>query len=144
MASTVTLGRVLMLVSNLSLAFGSFIADFNETHVLNPRWPPHARFHNGQTMTSSLLFAAAAAFFLFKPSSSRAVEANSLLAAVVIGSFYGISGLTGGLYPGSLPVDPEFGDGFPQLYIFGTQLALNWLGYWLEVQRLGFVNVKVD
>ncbi|RMZ87813.1 hypothetical protein DV736_g4948, partial [Chaetothyriales sp. CBS 134916] len=142
--ASLTLGRVIMLVSNMSLAAGSFIADFNDTHVLNPRWPPHARFHNGQTMTSSLLYAAAVAFFLLKPNSSRAVEANSLLAAMVIGSFYGISGLSGILYPGSLAVDPEFGDGFPQLYIFGSQMVINWLGYWLEVHRLGGVDVKAD
>ena len=32
-----------MVVGNLMYAGGSFAADFNETHVKNPRWPPHAK-----------------------------------------------------------------------------------------------------
>ena len=33
------LGRTLLTLSGLAQALGPFIADFNETHVLNPRWP---------------------------------------------------------------------------------------------------------
>jgi hypothetical protein len=42
-----TAGRLFIVVGNLLYAVGAFIADYNETHVKNPRWPPHARFHNG-------------------------------------------------------------------------------------------------
>ncbi|KAK1021021.1 hypothetical protein LTR33_018606, partial [Friedmanniomyces endolithicus] len=49
--SLLTPGRALITLANLLYAVGAFAADFNETHVYNPRWPPHARFHNGQTMT---------------------------------------------------------------------------------------------
>jgi hypothetical protein len=42
-----TTGRLVIVVGNLLYAVGAFIADYNETHVKNPRWPPHARFHNG-------------------------------------------------------------------------------------------------
>ena len=27
-----------------------FLADWNETHVHSPTWPPHAQFHNALTM----------------------------------------------------------------------------------------------
>jgi len=37
------LGRVLLTVDSIGLLFGAVIADWNETHVYNPRWPPHAK-----------------------------------------------------------------------------------------------------
>ena len=134
--SSPTLGRLLMMSNNLFLASGSFIADWSKTHVKNPRWPPHAKFHNGQTMTSSLLYAAASAYFLFKGNPNKGAEADSLFTAAIIGSFYTISGLSGILYPGALGTDPEFGTGFPQLYVFGVPLIVNWIGYWLEMRKL--------
>jgi hypothetical protein len=43
-------GRILISISALAAAIGAYVADWNETHIFNPRWPPHARFHNAQTM----------------------------------------------------------------------------------------------
>jgi hypothetical protein len=28
----------------------AYVFDWNETHVFNPNWPPHAKFHNAQTL----------------------------------------------------------------------------------------------
>lgn len=47
MAQRLTASRILLVLENLFYATGAFVADFNETHVYNPSWPPHARFHNG-------------------------------------------------------------------------------------------------
>jgi hypothetical protein len=133
--SFLTPGRSLMMFTNLFLCSGAYIADWSVTHVLNPRWPPHAKFHNGQTMTSSLLYTAATAYYLYRNQPNKQTQSESLFAAAIIGSFYSVSGLSAILYPGSLGIDPEFGEGFPQLYIFGAPLILNWVGYWLESRR---------
>jgi len=37
------LGRILLTLDSVGLLFGAVIADWNETHVFNPRWPPHAK-----------------------------------------------------------------------------------------------------
>src|ERR1700712_117763 len=41
--------HILITLSTLATTIGSFAADWSPTHVFNPRWPPHAKFHNGQT-----------------------------------------------------------------------------------------------
>lgn len=46
-----SLGRILLALVAVVTSVGGYIADWNETHVYNPRWPPHAKFHNGQTMS---------------------------------------------------------------------------------------------
>lgn len=61
---------------------------------------------------------------------------DSLLTAAMIGSIYTVTGLSAILYPGAKGTDPEFGEGFPQLYVFGGSLVMNWLGWWLEHSRL--------
>ena len=37
--------RILFSLVALAIGVGPMFADFNKTHVTNPLWPPHARFH---------------------------------------------------------------------------------------------------
>jgi hypothetical protein len=49
-------GRGLLTLANVVTAVAPAAADWNESHVFNPRWPAHARFHGvvALTMTSTL------------------------------------------------------------------------------------------
>jgi hypothetical protein len=133
-----TPGRILLTLSQLSYSIGSFLADYNETHVLNPRWPPHARFHNGQTMSLAVLLAGLSIWFLYRPSYSGKID--DTLSSAIIGSLYSASGLSAIWYPGSDWLDPEFIKAEeprrPQLFIFGGILVLVWAGWALEGRRL--------
>lgn len=72
---TFTLGKSIILVVNLITLIGPFLADWkynssarrnanpwdpnlkcnSETHIYNPNWPPHARYHNGSVYPPSPL-----------------------------------------------------------------------------------------
>lgn len=48
-----------------------------------------------------------------------------------------LSSLSGILYPGAGWTDPQFGDARPQFYAFPVLVVLVWVGWWVEVRRVG-------
>lgn len=40
------LGKFLLTFTLIAVTMGPLGADLNETHIFNPNWEPHARFHN--------------------------------------------------------------------------------------------------
>ena len=129
------IGKALLTLSAIASCLGPFIADFNETHVLNPRWPPHARFHNGQTMSMGLLLSLCTLYYTYRTKTKQQTR-EDMFAAAVFGSLYWISGMSAILYPGSAAIDPEFGDPktFPQFWPFAGIGITNWVGWWLETR----------
>jgi hypothetical protein len=65
------LGHALLSLLAIAQMLGPFIADFNHTHVLNPRWPPLARFHNGQTMSMGLLLGLTTLYYTWRTKPTR-------------------------------------------------------------------------
>jgi len=133
-------GRTIILLGNVFYAGGAFLADWNETHVLNPRWPPHARFHNGQTMSLGVLLSSASLYFAFRPAFTPmtvAAAQESAFYASAIGSFYCVAAMSAILYPGTDWKDPEAKFGGGQKWLFSSIVAAMWVGYGLEVARLG-------
>lgn len=131
--------RGIMVINNFLFACGAYFADCSESHLFNPRWPPHAKFHNGQSMSFGALAAALAIYLLCRHNISLAAAKDSLFVAACVGSLTTIAGLSAILYPGTTWVDPEFSNGAqiaPQVYIFGGQLLINWFCYSLEKGRL--------
>lgn len=129
------LGRVLLSISALAQSIGAYAADFNVTHVFNPNWPPHAKFHNGQTMSMGLFLGILTLYYTHRPGDVEKRK-DSLRSAAMIGSLYWIAGLSAILYPGTLAVDPEFGEGFPQFWAFVGFGAAAWMGCWIETKGI--------
>lgn len=94
-----TPGKSLIALGNLSYSIGAFVFDYNETHVKNPRWPPHAKFHNGQTMSIGVLLTALSFYYLFRATSTVAQAKDNVFSAAAVGSLYCLSAMAAILYP---------------------------------------------
>ncbi|KAH6848062.1 hypothetical protein B0I37DRAFT_376544 [Chaetomium sp. MPI-CAGE-AT-0009] len=134
------LGKLFLTIDAIGLLLGAPIADYNHTHIFNPRWPPHAKFHGAQTISLSVLLGLATLYYTWRPSLKAAStppavakqrKQDGLNMAVLTGTIYWLAGLASILYPGTDGIDPEFGpSGFPQAPIFigfGTSAVLGWM-----------------
>ncbi|MEV5720336.1 DUF6640 family protein [Amycolatopsis mediterranei] len=126
-----SLGRALISLTSLVTAVGPYKADWNETHVYNPEWPPHAKFHNGQTMSLGLALGATSLWQLWRRPTRAGLDAGAVLA-----SLYWVTQISALAYPGSRAVDPPKAERFPQAKIAVPALALTALGYVLERRSL--------
>lgn len=68
--------------------------------------------------------------------SSPAVQLSHLTWIAVLQSMFHLSSLSGILYPGAMWMDPEFGDGKPQLFGFPVFVTIVWVGWGLERARI--------
>jgi hypothetical protein len=78
----------------------AYVFDWNETHVYNPQWPPHAKFHNAQTLLLGSLLGVVTLYLLW--------GRGDLRAAVLVCSLYWVAQLGSLAYPGTALTDPEF------------------------------------
>ncbi|RDW88487.1 hypothetical protein BP6252_00519 [Coleophoma cylindrospora] len=136
MPAPATTGRGLYTLVGLTTAIGGYIADWNHTHVFNDRWPPHAKFHNGQTMSMGLCLGLSTLYYVWRPNPNITAEKDALRISTWLASMYWITQMSAILYPGSRATDPEFGDGFPQAYLCAGLGLIIWGGYYLESGRI--------
>ena len=71
----------------------------------NPAWPPHAKFHNGQTILMGIGLGALTFVFLF---GSGPPGLRNLLPPTGTASLYWISMVLAPMFPGTEWNDPEF------------------------------------
>ncbi|TGX49121.1 acetyltransferase [Sphingomonas gei] len=132
-------GRCLLTLNAVGIAIGGFVADMNATHIYNPHWPPHAKFHDGQTMAFGVFLSLATLFFTWRRAGDR--QTNVLAAALFGGVLYWAQAAAN-LFPGVTWIDPEFlkaGESLtdfpPQLYIDLGMSAVIILATWLAWPR---------
>jgi hypothetical protein len=97
--------RLIFAALSILLTVGSHLADYNETHIFNPRWTPHAKFHGGQTLMFSILLAALTIFFAWRKTTDRL---GAVLAVSGFAAAYWVAQAGAILYPGTAAFDPEF------------------------------------
>ncbi len=120
-----------------------FLADWNETHIYNPRWPPHAKFHNAQTMMMGVVAGLLTLYFLWLRREGGAWE--NLKMGSLWAVLYWVTQAGGIFFPGTAFVDPEFA-ARNTFYIAGVKtnqlmmdtliLAFIGLAYYLEHRRI--------
>lgn len=96
-------GRSLLTANAVVVMLGGFIADMGETHMRNPRWPPHAKFHNAQTIGLGALLGGASLWSTWK-----ARHPADLGTAVVAGGAIYASWVFATLMPNTAWTDAEF------------------------------------
>lgn len=131
---------LLRLVGLFTIA-SPFVADWNATHIYNPRWPPHAKFHNGQTMLLGVVLGLGTLWFAASPAATAPARRVQLQAAALLAAAYWLTQGFSGTFPGAAFIDPEFGPlphvaGLPvQAFIDVVVLSLVGLAYYLGRER---------
>ena len=100
-------GRMLLLGVAGFTTVGGFLFDWNKTHLFNPRWTPHAKFHDGMTITLGALLGGTSLYLLEK---KTADEQNQLLWGALLPSFFWLAMGSGFAYPGAKGLEAEFPD----------------------------------
>ncbi len=134
---TLSTGKLLITLVALWATVGSYFFDWNHTHIYNPRWPPHAKFHNAQTMLLGTALGLTALWILWSPSGDGRYK---LRLAAALASYYWLTQVGATLFPGTALIDPEFarpGQLPIQLIVDVVMLSLLAIGYFLENRRLG-------
>jgi len=100
------LGRLLMSLGTVIAGFLPLLVDLSPTHVLNPAWPAHARLHEVWLLTTGVLLALVALFFiwLYRERPRFGIAMGAVLGSALLGGFF-IASATASLYAGVL-VDP--------------------------------------
>ena len=123
-----TTGKTLISAVALLAPVGGVAADWNETHVHNPNWPPHAKFHNGQTLAFAVELAALSLWQLWRP--GRPTR-SSLRWGTLLAGLYWAAQAPAVLLPGAALTDPEFAGREPRVAgIPANQLTLQALVLW--------------
>jgi hypothetical protein len=131
--------RLIFTATGVSLPIAAHRADMNQTHIYNPRWPPHAKFHDGQTLSLSLLLDGLTTFLAWK--SSRNVP-MMVAGAGAAASLYFISQSTAILYPGTDYSDPEFGARAPNTIPPAVKIDGAYLSAVAVATVLGFLGCR--
>ena len=132
---TTMAGRVLLTAVNLFQVIGTYAFDWNKTHIYNPHWPPHAKFHNAHTMAMAVVLAVASLYFVWR---KRGDASTNVLAGAILGAVYWVTQGLANFYPGVAWTDPEFlragqtlNDISPQMIADPILLGFVFLGWYL-------------
>ena len=133
---SVSLGKLLISLVALYAAFGSYVFDWNDTHIYNPLWPPHAKFHNAQTMLLGTCLGLLALWVVWGANFGALAR---LRLSAILASLYWLTQAGAATFPGTALVDPQFahpGQLPAQLIVDVVMLGLLVVAYPLELRRL--------
>ena len=121
-------GRLALTLGLLFLGLAGVFVDGNATHLFNPAWPPHARYHLVMQFVSFAALGAIGLWLLWRPGRDALLHLRiaALIPAVLIGSFYAAALVptTGALYGPGMDVLRVLGVEVPPNVLVGTIVLL--------------------
>jgi uncharacterized protein DUF6640 len=120
------IAKSLVSLVGIATALGGALADLvipatAKQHMRNPHWPPHAKFHNGQTISLGAFLGLLALWLLWYPGGDQRVQFHL---GVIVAALYWLSLLGASLLPGTRWVDPEFAKETRAILVMPPQLFL--------------------
>ena len=109
------IGALLVTVVALFTIISPYVFDWNVTHIYNPRWTPHAKFHNAQTMLLAVFLGLSALYFTWRKAQTKVEKQIQLKAAILFALAYWATQILGVTFPGTALLDPEFVTNNPTL-----------------------------
>lgn len=121
-------------------AINGVVADWNYTHLFNPDWGPHAKFHDAVSISAGILLGLIALFYLWRRGGR---SRDDLQFAIVAMCAFWAALLLGFAFPGTggtLSEHPEFvprvaGIPLNEVTIAVTALVPILIAGWFESQR---------
>jgi hypothetical protein len=123
--SRLQFSRILLSALLVLGTIASFVLDWKSNHLLNPAWPPHARFHGGLLLFNLAGVSATALWLLWRHSSEPrvAIRAATLLLLAYWTPLFYVNSLVPGssLWAGPAGQEPRWGDTivYPNLIVAG-------------------------
>ena len=121
-----TVGLVLLTAVSAFAAISGIVFDFTATHIYNPAWPPHARFHGYLSVARTALIMLAVVALAWGPVRAGARFGWGMLALLLLGwlAIWFVA-------PLAVP-----GTGDRAAYAFAAMLTpLSLIGLWLSRPR---------
>jgi hypothetical protein len=105
-------GRWLLASVAISTTVGGYITDWNRTHLFNPRWTAHAKFHDAQTILLGTLAGSSALILLRRTNGDQLVQLR--MATWMLALFWlAMAGSI--LFPNTAQADRDFADLIPTI-----------------------------
>ncbi|MDQ4075673.1 MAG: hypothetical protein M3220_05415 [Chloroflexota bacterium] len=129
-------GRWLISVVAALTTMSGFVADWNRTHLFNPRWSPHAKFHDAQTVLLGTFLGGGSLYILWRGEGDTENHLN--VSTFLLAAFWLAQGGSF-LFPGTGGLETEFPDKVPRIagvrlneaVSSSFMLGLLALGYWM-------------
>lgn len=135
-------GKIILGSVAVFTVLGGFIADMNKTHMKNPDWPPHAKFHDATSITLGAFLGTASLYFLSRKTfdSYQDIQLSALLPSM----FWAAQGASF-FYPQASGMEAEFPQYVPKVqglwinekFASIAMLSLIGAGYTLETLQSG-------
>lgn len=134
-------GRNLLIILAGSMIPSGFIADWNKTHLFNPQWTPHSKFHDAMTILQAFFLGTAGLYFL----NNKDGDPNQNLAlGTMLPALFWLSMLIAFTFPKTKGLEAEFPQKVPKLGPLWLNeapaslllLSLLAVGYFVEKKRL--------